>query len=88
MKAERERREAILKAEGENKSHNPCCRRSESICNSGSRAEKQAAILRAEAEKELKSAKQKGQAEAIRVVQMQMRRYPLSKRIQAQMKPF
>ena len=58
MKAERERREAILIAEGEKKS---------TILDA--EAEKQAAILRAEAEKEKRIREAEGQAEAILKVQ-------------------
>jgi len=58
MKAERERREAILIAEGEKKSTILVAE-----------AEKQAAILRAEAEKEKRIREAEGQAEAILKVQ-------------------
>ena len=59
MKAERERREAILIAEGEKKQS--------AILDA--EAEKQAAILRAEAEKEKRIREAEGQAEAILKVQ-------------------
>lgn len=61
MKAERERREAILQAEGRKKS--------EILIAEG---EKQATILRAEAEKEMKIKEAQGEAEAIELVQKAM----------------
>ena len=57
MKAERERREAILQAEG---------KKTAAILNA--EGDKQSTILRAEAEKEAAIAKAEGQAEALRLV--------------------
>ena len=59
MKAERDRRDMILVAEGHKES---------AVLNA--QAEKEAAILRAEAEREKKIKEAEGQAEAIRTVQM------------------
>lgn len=69
MKAERERREAILIAEGEKKSTILVAEGKKQSAILEAEAEKQAAILRAEAEKERKIKEAEGQAEAIRKVQ-------------------
>lgn len=69
MKAERERREAILIAEGEKKSTILVAEGRKQSAILEAEAEKQAAILRAEAEKERKIKEAEGQAEAIRKVQ-------------------
>lgn len=69
MKAERERREAILIAEGEKKSTILVAEGKKQSAILEAEAEKQAAILRAEAEKERKIREAEGQAEAIRKVQ-------------------
>ena len=69
MRAERERREAILLAEGEKKA---AILKAEGIKESEilrAQAEKESAILRAEAEKEATIRKAEGQAEAIMKVQ-------------------
>ncbi len=72
MKAERDRRQAILQAEGERES---AILRAEGEKQSAilrADAEKQAAILRAEAERESAILKAEGEAEAIRAVQQAM----------------
>ena len=69
MKAERERREAILIAEGEKKSTILVAEGKKQSAILEAEAEKQAAILRAEAEKEKRIREAEGQAEAIRKVQ-------------------
>ena len=69
MKAERERREAILIAEGEKKSTILVAEGKKQSAILEAEAEKQEAILRAEAEKERKIREAEGQAEAIRKVQ-------------------
>ena len=69
MKAERERREAILIAEGEKKSTVLVAEGKKESAILEAEAEKQAAILRAEAEKEKRIKEAEGQAEAVRIVQ-------------------
>ena len=69
MKAERERREAILIAEGEKKSTILVAEGKKQSAILDAEAEKQAAILRAEAEKEKRIREAEGQAEAILKVQ-------------------
>ena len=69
MKAERERREAILIAEGEKKSTVLVAEGKKESAILEAEAEKQAAILRAEAEKEKMIREAEGEAEAIRKVQ-------------------
>ncbi len=69
MKAERERREAILIAEGEKKSTILVAEGKKESAILEAEAKKQAAILYAEAEKERKIREAEGQAEAIRKVQ-------------------
>lgn len=69
MKAERERREAILIAEGEKKASILRAEGKKEAAILDAEAEKQAAILRAEAEKEKMIKEAEGQAEAIRKVQ-------------------
>ena len=69
MKAERERREAILIAEGEKKSTVLVAEGKKESAILDAEAEKQAAILRAEAEKEKMIREAEGQAEAILKVQ-------------------
>ena len=66
MKAERERREAILIAEGEKKSTILVAEGKKQSAILDAEAEKQAAILRAEAEKEKRIREAEGQAEAIK----------------------
>ncbi len=70
MKAERERREAILIAEGQKKSTILVAEGNKESLILDAEAEKQAAILRAEAEKEKMIRESEGQAEAIMKVQM------------------
>lgn len=65
MKAERERREAILIAEGEKKSTILVAEGKKESAILDAEAEKQAAILRAEAEKEKMIREAEGEAEAI-----------------------
>ena len=65
MKAERERREAILIAEGEKKSTILIAEGKKASAILDAEAEKQAAILRAEAEKEKMIREAEGEAEAI-----------------------
>ena len=69
MKAERERREAILIAEGEKKSTILVAEGKKASAILDAEAEKQAAILRAEAKKEAMIREAEGQAEAILKVQ-------------------
>ena len=69
MKAERERREAILIAEGEKKSTILVAEGKKASAILDAEAEKQAAILRAEAQKEKMIKEAEGQAEAILKVQ-------------------
>ena len=69
MKAERERREAILIAEGEKHSTILVAEGKKQSAILAAEAEKQAAILRAEAEKEKMIREAEGQAEAILKVQ-------------------
>ena len=69
MKAERERREAILIAEGEKKSTILVAEGKTESAILEAEAEKEAAILRAEAKKEAMIREAEGQAQAIRAVQ-------------------
>ena len=69
MKAERERREAILIAEGQKKSTMLVAEGKKASAILDAEAEKQAAILRAEAEKEKMIKEAEGKAEAILKVQ-------------------
>ena len=69
MKAERERREAILIAEGQKKSTILVAEGKKQSAILDSEAEKQAAILRAEAQKERMIKEAEGQAEAVLKVQ-------------------
>ena len=69
MKAERERREAILIAEGEKKSTVLVAEGKKASAILDAEAEKQAAILRAEAQKEKMIREAEGEAEAILKVQ-------------------
>ena len=69
MKAERDRRQAILQAEGQKKSAILIAEGERESAILRADAEKQAAILRAEAEKEAAILKAAGEAEAIRAVQ-------------------
>ena len=69
MKAERERREAILIAEGEKKSTIIVAEGKKESAILDAEAEKQAAILRAEAQKERMIKEAEGQAEAVLKVQ-------------------
>lgn len=69
MKAERERREAILLAEGEKKSAILRAEGTKEAAILDAEAEKQAAILRAEAQKEKMIREAEGQADAILKVQ-------------------
>ena len=69
MKAERERREAILIAEGEKKSTILVAEGHKESAILDAEAEKQAAILRAEAQKEKMIKEAEGQAEAVLKVQ-------------------
>ncbi len=69
MKAERERREAILIAEGEKKSTILIAEGKKESAILDAEAEKQAAILRAEAKKEATIKEAEGQAEAILKIQ-------------------
>ncbi|MDO4475885.1 MAG: SPFH domain-containing protein [Lachnospiraceae bacterium] len=68
MKAERERREAVLIAEGEKKSQILRAEGKKEAAILDAEAEKTAAILRAEAAKEKMIREAEGQAEAIRIV--------------------
>ena len=69
MKAERDRRQAILQAEGQKKSAILIAEGDRESAILRADAEKQAAILRAEAEKEAAILKADGEAQAIRTVQ-------------------
>ena len=69
MKAERERREAILVAEGEKKSSILVAEGKKEAAILEAEAEKEAAILRAEAQKEATIKEAEGQAEAILKIQ-------------------
>ena len=69
MKAERDRRQAILQAEGQKKSAILIAEGERESAILRADAEKQAAILRAEAEKQAAILKADGEAEAIRKVQ-------------------
>ena len=69
MKAERDRRQAILQAEGSKKSAILLAEGERESAILRADAEKQAAILRAEAEKQAAILKADGEAEAIRAVQ-------------------
>ena len=69
MKAERERREAILIAEGQKKSTILVAEGKKQSAILDAEAEKQAAILRAEAQKERMNKEAEGQAEAVLKVQ-------------------
>ena len=72
MKAERERREAILHAEGEKRSQILIAEGNKESQILNAEAEKQAAILLAEAEKEKKIREGQGEAESIMLVQKAM----------------
>ena len=72
MKAERDRRQAILQAEGQKKSAILIAEGEREAAILKADAEKQAAILRAEAEKEAAILKADGEAQAIRAVQQAM----------------
>ena len=69
MKAERDRRQAILQAEGQKKSAILIAEGEKESAILRADAEKQAAILRAEAEKEAAILRADGEAQAIRTVQ-------------------
>ena len=69
MKAERDRRQAILQAEGQKKSAILIAEGEKEAAILKASAEKEAAILRAEAEKRAAVLKAEGEAEAIRSVQ-------------------
>ena len=69
MKAERDRRQAILQAEGQKKSAILIAEGERESAILRADAEKQAAILRAEAERQAAILKAEGEAEAIRTVQ-------------------
>ena len=69
MKAERDRRQAILQAEGQKKSAILIAEGEKESAILKADAEKQAAILRAEAEKQAAILKADGEAQAIRSVQ-------------------
>ena len=69
MKAERDRRQAILQAEGQKKSAILIAEGEREAAILRADAEKQASILRAEAEKEAAILKADGEAQAIRAVQ-------------------
>ena len=69
MKAERDRRQAILQAEGQKKSAILIAEGEKESAILKASAEKEAAILRAEAEKQAAVLKAEGEAEAIRSVQ-------------------
>ena len=69
MKAERDRRQAILQAEGQRKSAILIAEGEKEAAILKASAEKEAAILRAEAEKQSAILKAAGEAEAIRAVQ-------------------
>ena len=72
MKAERDRRQAILQAEGQKKSAILIAEGERESAILRADAEKQAAILRAEAEKEAAILRADGEAQAIRTVQQAM----------------
>ena len=72
MKAERDRRQAILQAEGQKKSAILIAEGERESAILRADAEKQAAILRAEAEKEAAILKANGEAQAILLVQQAM----------------
>ena len=72
MKAERDRRQAILQAEGQKKSAILIAEGERESAILRADAEKQAAILRAEAEKEAAILKADGEAQALRTVQQAM----------------
>ena len=69
MKAERDRRQAILQAEGQKKSDILIAEGKKEAAILQATAEKEAAILRAEAERQAAILKAEGEAEAIRQVQ-------------------
>ena len=69
MKAERDRRQAILQAEGQKKSAILIAEGEKESAILRASAEKEAAILRAEAERQAAILKAEGEAEAIRAVQ-------------------
>ena len=69
MKAERERRQAIIQAEGQKKSAILIAEGEKESAILRASAEKEAAILRAEAEKQSAILKADGEAQAIRAVQ-------------------
>ena len=69
MKAERDRRQAILQAEGQKKSAILIAEGEKESASLRASAEKEAAILKAEAEKQAAILKADGEAEAIRKVQ-------------------
>ena len=69
MKAERDRRQAILQAEGQKKSAILIAEGEKEAAILKASAEKEAAILRAEAERQSAILKAEGEAEAIRAVQ-------------------
>ena len=69
MKAERDRRQAILQAEGQKKSAIPIAEGERESAILRADAEKQAAILKAEAEKAAAILRADGEAQAIRTVQ-------------------
>ena len=69
MKAERDRRQAILQAEGQKKSAILIAEGEKESAILKASAEKEAAILRAEAERQSAILKAEGEAEAIRAVQ-------------------
>ncbi|MBQ7229709.1 MAG: SPFH/Band 7/PHB domain protein, partial [Oscillospiraceae bacterium] len=69
MKAERDRRQAILQAEGQRKSAILIAEGEKEAAILRASAEKEAAILKAEAEKQSAILKANGEAEAIREVQ-------------------
>ena len=69
MKAERDRRQAILQAEGQKKSAILIAEGEKESAILKASAEKEAAILRAEAERQAAILKAEGEAEAIRAVQ-------------------
>ena len=74
MKAERERREAILIAEGEKRSAILVAEGNKESAILNAQGEKEAAILRAEARKEATIREAEGEAEAILAVQKLQRR--------------
>ena len=69
MKAERDRRQAILQAEGQKKSAILIAEGEKESAILRASAEKEAAILKAEAERQAAILKAEGEAEAIRAVQ-------------------